>query len=1023
MPVASNLRAKSDAAKEQATASGTPPALFLQPPQYPTAGNSQSVVVADLNGDGKPDLVVADGCVQFVVITCTAGSVSVLLGNGDGTFQAHVDYATGPSANAVAVGDFNGDGKLDLVVSDGCAEITFNGCADTSGSVSVLLGNGDGTFQAAVNYATAPSALAVVVGDFNGDGKPDLAVAVQCLNAVNLGGCVSVLLGHGDGTFQSHSDYRAVLAAATSIAVGDFNGDGKQDLVLTGESVAVLLGNGDGTFQTEVSYDTGGTDPRYVSALDLNADGKLDLVVVNNDTASVSLLLGNGDGTFKTHVDYPVANLPHSLAVGDFNGDGKADLAVGGSGSVSLLFGNGDGTFQAHVDFQGGVSVAEGDFNGDGKADLALAGGGPISVLLGRGNGTFPANRVYGSGPSLNAVTAGDFNGDGALDLATTTGVMLGNGDGTFQNQINFPNGGTVTAVAVGDFNGDGKMDLATVISTALDSVTGSVLLGNGDGTFRVGSDYTTTGSFAFWVAEGDFNGDGKADLAVAYQCIEQYKPFQYCTNFPSASVLLGNGDGTLRAFGTYGTSQMGGGAQPEAVSVAVADLNSDGKPDLVVVNNYDPANTVLLGNGDGTFQPQAGTGAEIYGTSVAVADFNFDGKPDLVVADSYTVNVYLGNGDGTFQGSEYTAGNSPQSVAIGDFNGDGNPDFAVANFSDGTVSVFLGNGDGTFQPHIDYAVGNRPISLVVGDFNGDGALDLAVANQNDGTVTVLLNQNGTGTVLNLQSSASPSSFGQAITLTATIHASNKGEPNPTGSVNFLDGKTALSNTPLNASGVATFTTATLTGGGHTLSAAYSGDSNFASHTVTLMQTVLGEVVTDFGLSSNPGSATVPSGTSADFSVTATALNGFSSAVSLTCSVSPAPSLAPTCALNPTSVTPSAATPATAKLTVSTTASTAAIAPPELRHDWRWLYALWLPVSGLALLGVSMVSPRPRKRATRWLVVCLWFAGLGLQAACGGGGGGGGGGSAGTPSGKYTITVKATSGSISHTVSVAVTVQ
>ena len=335
-----------------------------------------SLATADLNGDGILDLAVVD---------YGEGKVSILLGNGDGTFQAHVDYATGGSTpSTVVVRDFNGDGKLDLAVRN-----------QGTNTVSVLLGNGDGTFQSAVTFPTGTYKSRLAVGDFNGDGVLDL---VTTNNGDNT---ISILLGNGDGTFQRHVDY-ATGTSPLSLAVGDFNGDGVLDVVtcsIAANTFSVLLGNGDGTFQDHADYSTI-RNPQSVVTADFNGDGKLDLAIfseANKGSAGLSILLGNGDGTFQSFATYADGcgslDLECTATAEDLNGDGKLDLAVrnadlnGATGNVLVLLGNGDGTFQGALAFETGLKpeqVIAGDFNADGRLDLAVPNfnDNTVSVLL-----------------------------------------------------------------------------------------------------------------------------------------------------------------------------------------------------------------------------------------------------------------------------------------------------------------------------------------------------------------------------------------------------------------------------------------------------------------------------------------------------------------------------------------------------------------------------------------------------------------------------------------------------------------
>ena len=355
---------------------------------------------------------------------------TILLTPTSASFQA---IPVGAKPSAIVAGDFTGNGQLDLAIA--------NSGDDT---VSVLLGNGDGTFEPQVTYAVGSDPDAIVAGDFTGDGHLDLAVA-------NGGDdTVSVLLGNGDGTFEPQVTY-AVGSVPDAIVAGDFTGDGHLDLAVANSgdiTVSVLLGNGDGTFEPQVTYAVR-SDPDAIVAGDFTGNGRLDLAVANYFDNTVSVLLGNGNGTFQPQITYTVGYYPDAIVAGDFTGNGQLDLAVanGGDDTVSVLLGNGDGTFQPQVTYAVGLdpgAIVAGDFTGDGHLDLAVANGGEdtVSVLLGNGDGTFEPQVTYAVGSSPDGIVAGDFTGNGRLDLAVansgdnTVSVLLGNGDGTFQSQV-----------------------------------------------------------------------------------------------------------------------------------------------------------------------------------------------------------------------------------------------------------------------------------------------------------------------------------------------------------------------------------------------------------------------------------------------------------------------------------------------------------------------------------------------------------------------------------------------------------
>ncbi len=311
---------------------------------------------ADFNGDGKLDLAVLN--------LSRNNSLSIMLGDGDGTFRNHASYSTSNTPTAAAWGDFNGDGKIDLAIA-----------SSAGNGVDVYLGKGDGTFQPRQTFKTGHQPLALATGDFNEDGSLDLAVA----NASD--DTVSILLGKGDGSFQNHVDFPAGPSPA-SVVVADFNNDGHLDLAvgnaLTGQTVSTLLGNGDGTFEAPIATLIQDGDPGDLAVADLNGDGKLDLAVASGAGKSVYVLLGNGDGTFAIPVAYAIPGYSVSIAIGDFNGDGRLDLAVNGnndigSTSTSILIGKGDGTFGSATSYTSGITrgaIFSGDYNGDGRLDV-----------------------------------------------------------------------------------------------------------------------------------------------------------------------------------------------------------------------------------------------------------------------------------------------------------------------------------------------------------------------------------------------------------------------------------------------------------------------------------------------------------------------------------------------------------------------------------------------------------------------------------------------------------------------------
>jgi hypothetical protein len=623
---------------------------------------------------------------------------------------------------------------------------------------------------------------------------------------------------------------------------------------------------------------------------------------------------------FSGPTDYAVGTKPAAIAVGDFNGDAIPDLAVANTGDV-----------------------ASGD---DGN----------VGILLGKGDGTFGATRGFDAGKNPWSIVVGDFNHDGNLDLAvrdggeTSVSILLGNGDGSFRPPVKFTvgEGGAPETIIAADFDGGGNLDVAVTNSDG----TISVLLGNGDGTFRPAVAYSVPRGEPIALIAGDFNGDRKVDIAVSSEMIssEHYDGRVF--------VFLGNGDGSFQPPLETVTGRC--------LWIAAGDFNGDGQLDIVLtVSNFFRTTdlALMLGNGDGTFQPAVDIDpTKTLGTLLAgkqspvVADFNNDLKPDVAVGVSYIV-------------------------------GSGSPPVPPV------LRVLLGNGDGTFQAREDTALPFLPYSLYVGDFNRDKSPDVVITNDNPG-ISVLLN-----------TTIAPADFPLVVTQTGS------GSGSVTSSPPGIDcGVSCTARFPAG-------TNITLTASPD-LGSAFSGWGGPCSGTGTCVIAVDAStsVMATFSLTSSTGDFSVTPATSSlslkrggqtSDTVTFAAQGGFKGTISLACSVGgPAP--IPTCGISPASVQPGTS----AILTVSVAALTASVATRPFERAGPF-FAMVLP---LCLMGLVWSTCFDKKRMKFWALSLLMVLATILPAACGGSS------NSAPPPLNYTVTITALSGAIQHSTTVSLTV-
>jgi hypothetical protein len=699
---------------------------------------------------------------------------TVQLNHGNGIFGPVEDTVIDGSAEVVAVGDLNGDGFDDLIVSQlnggSCTD-----CALLSPVIGVQLSNGNGTFKAPVYYnkSTQYTTLThAVLGDFDGDGKLDVAI-------ISVGGpgpdALTVFLNTGGGGLKQAESY--LLASSThqpdsmpALAIGDLNGDGMADLAVTYSNPSPTGGIGNvvpyfatsgGAFRKGGTF-SAGVDPRAGAIGKFTTSGYGDIAFAG--TSGITILFGSSGGTFTSKfVPYPYP-LPYAtgLVLSDFDKDGKLDVAMdafprqGLAPDLALIFwGDGNGSFSgasAYSSNQGFTVPIAADVNGDGRTDLVMVMGqvddyftGSLNILYNEGGRTFRATPNTASGYA-SGIVAADFNKDGKKDLAVVNTptckapcngkvtIVSGTGAEYFGASKSYTIGMHGTAIAAGDLNHDGILDLVVTNATSGDDADTSVLLGVKGGSFSAVRNYTL-GALSNQSFLVDMNNDGNLDLVEV------------------GGVALGNGDGTFGPLKPYPDGIGYGTSNGKATTfVGVGDFNSDGIHDLAVAYAIKGKWTIyaLIGDGKGNFTASAldDPKSQLFGTltGLTVGKLVAGGPDDILVAmdgidgngvNYGTLSAFVGDGSAFFQenpaldGQAITEGNGGIPM-IADFNHDGFPDIALANADQ--MVVLLGQYNGGYGAGLSYPINNGGSTSsqqywAAADFNGDGWSDFVFTN------------------------------------------------------------------------------------------------------------------------------------------------------------------------------------------------------------------------------------------------------------------------------------------------------
>ncbi|CAF2195958.1 unnamed protein product [Rotaria magnacalcarata] len=689
-----------------------------------------SVTVADLNNDKFLDII---------VVNYGTYSIGILLGYGNALFSIQTKYSTGYDSllYSVAVADLNGDNRSDIIIANSGAnniavlvgvhpycivvgDFIKDNVSDVivakgdENNAVILNGSGNGTFVIHETYFTGVGSTPVYVltGDLNNDDRLDFAT-------INKGTeDITVFIRYLRRMFSNRTRYSTGVASySVSIDVGDFNNDIVLDIVVANRellNVGIFLGYANGTFSIQKIYSTDtNSTPQSVTVVDFNNDSLLDIAVSNNNKHNVGVFLRYDNGSFAAHLVFLTAtnSMPMSVAVGDFNKDGLVDIVVAnyGNSNIGILLGYENGTFETKKTYSTGNgsfpdSVAVGDLNNDNLFDITVnnRNTGNVSIFLGYGNGSFGKMTSYFMGESWSpsSSTLGGLNNDGFLDIAVSNtcayniSMLFGLGDGTFGVLTIFSAGGDSRpySIVIGNFNHDSWEDIA-VTNTIDQSV--SVFLGLDSIDVANESSYSTgSGSHPYFIVTTDFNNDTILDIVVV--------------NFAhdNIDIRLGTGNGSFIEVASYPAEID---LSPQCV--AVEDFNGDFQMDIAIANTRKDSITVALGFGNETF-----TGEQIYSMGYGINscftttdDLNNDSRPDLVVLNEGTnsVTVLLSFDYATFKlhsSSSTDTGSYHVSIAVGDLNNDSVLDIVVANRNTNNVGVYLGYDNGSFTAQIVFS-------------------------------------------------------------------------------------------------------------------------------------------------------------------------------------------------------------------------------------------------------------------------------------------------------------------------------